>query len=691
MSDQLSIEKNNDLYCTYHPEKPSILFDMSEKGFSVISDRLVCTSCLRQGRIKSDDSNLKRFKTTTTDTKSCFVLSNIEDFKEKQEKSTSQKDVRQVDYKNARIEHIIINNDTQGYPPRSLLYIEDMNILVAGSESGETILWSMDGTPTPIYKMNLHSSIRCSLYIKLGSVKYLVLGVNKKVMIYLILDLGCVEAAVLRCNSIVNDLTYNEKMKQLLVCNWEAEISVYQAPKFNLIATINTSKFNVYAPLASIFSVSEREIALESKPGISVINLEKKTAEHFRLPKRQGYGSAYLREKDQFLLRTVDGNTLVIDRESMEKVDEYKGRIETGEFPAYRYIPHRKDQILTNSGGESLLIYEKGDIYGINLQGYLNLSSGIELMSKIGKVAVADEKLGIILILSTRHNLTNLVAKKISDGAISRPSSTFKQTLNNNNRFLMTTTPTDKERSRSKSPKAEASESSVFKIIKKIKEESSDEEILEKENKNFQKKKIIKTKKIHSRKNISEEESENGSEKSNETNERKESSDELNSDSKESQSWSIQDDELQPRKSQRNSQRPSGRFIYDEDKNLIYELDSDNELKYKPTKPIKKEDLPIFCVPGKVSQFKHGDIVYRDAKGTYIKRDFKICLKRKFISDEEVNSLNFFDLQDMISISSTEAQPGKQIHMQELFHQQKAYLNSGKKVILTKDDQYFAS
>ncbi len=58
---------------------------------------------------------------------------------------------------------------------------------------------------------------------------------------------------------------------------------------------------------------------------------------------RFGFGSAFLPKRGEFLLRAENGDTQVVDRFDMSLQNEYKVKIESGEFPGYRYIPNNKE------------------------------------------------------------------------------------------------------------------------------------------------------------------------------------------------------------------------------------------------------------------------------------------------------------------------------------------------------------
>jgi hypothetical protein len=84
---------------------------------------------------------------------------------------------------------------------------------------------------------------------------------------------------------------------------------------------------------------------------------------------------------------------------------------------------------MANSGVNALLIYEDDmAIFKISLKGFLNQSSGIDLIHKYGRVVIGDESSGRLVILKTSNNYE--FAEKISFSAEKKgPRKKFKKKM----------------------------------------------------------------------------------------------------------------------------------------------------------------------------------------------------------------------------------------------------------------------
>jgi hypothetical protein len=145
---------------------------------------------------------------------------------------------------------------------------------MTGSENGKVILWSMEDIPAPIFQFTEDSTIRCSLYVKQGNTRYLILGVHNRVCIKTIQDVGCVHYTELKGHTEVNDLAYDKERILLFAGFWNGTIRVYQGERFKEIGIVDTSIMDIKAPIASVFYLNNNFLGIENSEGLFVINYE---------------------------------------------------------------------------------------------------------------------------------------------------------------------------------------------------------------------------------------------------------------------------------------------------------------------------------------------------------------------------------------------------------------------------------
>ena len=257
------------LFCLRHPKKGIKYIDVGPELFKDLSDRLICDECFTiRAKDKKLTELLQPIKTQEFLEYSAAVVTNTVSYKP----TNSYQKPEIMDFKNCELEHVILEGNSRGYAPRVIHYIDNLKILVVGSESGQITLWNFEDVPKVYFRLTEKNTIRCISSLTYGGKTYLLSAVDKNVIVYLFKNKIPVQETILPGATFVNHLLYDSKSAKLYILYWFSAIIEYDLrSNFKSFQMINTDLFGLKPPNATMELLEDGKMAVEHGGGLSIL------------------------------------------------------------------------------------------------------------------------------------------------------------------------------------------------------------------------------------------------------------------------------------------------------------------------------------------------------------------------------------------------------------------------------------
>lgn len=391
----IGIDEEGLITCQTHDEWEVIYIDLAPKESGNISSRLLCEKCYKERIEKNEDiSMLKKVKGKTNKEQDCIIIKRSDLGIFPLEPNYT------ADFTSYDLEEIIIDPESRGFSPKSVLYIADLHILVSAIESGGFTIWNLFGGAVRSGIVKESGKVKCMAYIDEGATnKFLVAGIEKQVKIYHFGAFKTVVHKALNTSSQVVDIAYSRITGCFYVLTQANQIYVFRGSNGTFENLIDLTKLEIKAGVAAIYLLSsDTKLILEHAEGITVMNLKDQSLLHYNA-KHTSFGLAYLPKKNEIMFREANGEHFVLDSESLEVKRTFKtdARFESTEISHF-CANEDNSQVLANTFEESLFVYKDDQVCPIDLKGYLGCSGPVEYVQASRKMIVGDYFSGVIYI-----------------------------------------------------------------------------------------------------------------------------------------------------------------------------------------------------------------------------------------------------------------------------------------------------
>jgi len=432
----IGIDDDGNVTCPVHPENGVKYMDVGPKTSGNISNRLFCQVCYAYMFSKDMDmTHIKSVRGTADLDRDCIIISKMSAIG----RSDFSLGTNVTDFTSYTLEHAIIYPKLMGILPRAVTYIPELHSLATGGENGTVVLWNVLREPKIIVEIEETAQIRClrSWKNSNGAI-YLAVGVQKVIKIYELVGHQAHLRKSIVTSSDVTDIVYGEHDKRLYVACEDAKIFVWNGDNLSYDKVIGTETFGMRAPITTLALLDEdKKLAVEHGAGISVVTLEDQSVKQYTSDQRAGYGMIYLKNNKEFLLRTKNGEHLIIDSETLELKRTIKCDYPLSGALGHQFCANEDDsQVIGNTNKESIFIYKDHEITEVNLKAFIGASTAVVLLHNLNMLAVADYCSGVVLIFKA-GNLYKPQPSAVSTGVseAQQTNATINDPPNLNNLF----------------------------------------------------------------------------------------------------------------------------------------------------------------------------------------------------------------------------------------------------------------
>jgi len=344
-----------------------------------------------------------------------------------------------LNFPQRQLEYFILDKQSVGYSPRNLVYIPELDILVAASNNGRVTFYSMGDNIEYLTFTEIQRTIRCVKYIPVSpDRKYLMLGTEKEVYVYNIKDKKPEYVTKLDNEVEVNDIEYIEEEQKMLTVGNDKNIRVWNLNSLELDRKISADQFGIDGPLCTIIHIQEKnKLAIEHERGFFVITLkksleidDKEAPDHYLVQDRYGTGLGYIPQSQRFLLRISKSEYAIVNGKTFEPIMTVSGLGYGEKTPGIKFISSPEGTQIVCNANSPYFATQQGSNNAVSqsVENYINKTAGIQVIPDQYRLIFGDEASGRIIIYRLNRtdssSLQNLVLTSLLSNAPAKPFGT---------------------------------------------------------------------------------------------------------------------------------------------------------------------------------------------------------------------------------------------------------------------------